>query len=153
MQLSSVPQATDGVNSVYDVGSQVGMIQGSSQLRRCPIPLFRASCLIPESDSRWALGGWDTGNPVHPFTVNTINRLSSPKIYLCERGNARVKKTFCPTEGIAFHYLNVKCCETKWLARFCRYTFFTFFAGPMVPHTIYTDSLCCKTSTRDTRPL
>lgn len=84
-----------------------------------------------------ALGGWDTVNSVCPFTVNTINSLSTPMIYLYEKLNARVKKIFKPGGSIVFLCQNAKCCETKWAASFSSNVniFASTFTGPVVPHT------------------
>lgn len=59
-----------------------------------------------------AVGGWDTVNSVCPFTVNTINSLSTPMIYLYEKLCARVKKIFQP-EITHIHNTPVLCFFVK----------------------------------------
>lgn len=105
-----MPQAR--FNSIYE--SKLGMVPSSSQLYRCPIPI---SCKLSDPLKVIPDGREEGGiqSPLSaPFTENTINRLSSPTIYLYERGNARVKKTLKPSGSIVFRYLNALCCETKW---------------------------------------
>lgn len=120
--------------------SRLGMVQGSSEILRClvPVPCKLSDPLkvIPDGLKE---GGIQSTTSTHSPQIQLIaGEPPTPlKSTYMTGATQRVKKTFAPTGSIAFLYLNAKCYETKWLVNFSSNvnTITKLFTCLLVPHT------------------
>lgn len=121
--------------------SRLGMVQGSSQILRClvPVPCKLSDPLkvIPDGLKE---GGIQSTTSIHSPQIQLIAVALLPapqKSTYMTGATQRVKKTLAPRGSIAFLYLNAKCYETKWLVSFSSNvnTFTKLFTCLLVPHT------------------